>query len=311
MMRRLDFIVVGAQKAGTTSLWQYLRGHPRLFLPRGKEAPFFIFRSSARPGEFDAFMHRNFAGAPVAALLGKVTPDYMLGRGELDVEMVVERIAQALPEVKIVVLLRDPIERAISNYTMEARRRQESRSVDDALEESLDEKALATARARPTFTNSYVVQGEYGRILEVFRTRFKADQILVEQSRDLAADPGAVIDRTLSFLGQPTGYRPPDLGARHFRGGIRKRIDAPAEAELFDYLRREVLPHMNGDSALHANAFGFFFETWNVVPDKEQPQPSPEVRARLEDHYLEDAGHLADLGVEAPWIAAWSAPRPS
>jgi hypothetical protein len=151
------------------------------------------------------------------------------------------------------------------------------------------------------------VQGEYGRILEVFRSRFPAERILVEQCGDLARDPGAVLDATLSFLGLPPGYRPPGLGARHFRGGTRKRVDAVAEEALFDYLRREVLPHMKGDPALHANAFGFFFETWNVAPDEAPPRPSTEIRARLERHFRGDAERLAALGVAAPWIAEWGA----
>lgn len=305
----LDFIIIGAQKAGTTSLWQYLRGHPQIFLPAAKEAPFFIYSDAARAGEFESYMRKTFAAAPPGALLGKVTPDYMLGRDKVGVETVVERIADSCPDVKLIALLRDPIERAVSNHTMEVRRGQESRSLDAALEDSLDPEALASARALPTFVNSYLVQGEYGRILDVFRSRFPAGRMLVEQSRDLALDPAGVLDRTLSFLGLPAGHRPPDLGARHFRGGDRKRVDAEAEASLLGYLRQEVLPHMEGDAALHANAFGFFFETWNVIPDEAPPGPSGEIRARLERHYREDAERLAGLGVAAPWVAAWDERR--
>ena len=297
--------IIGAQKAGTTSLWQCLRGHPQIFLPRAKEAPYFIYPAADRPAEIEAYMRRAFAEAPAGALLGKATPDYMLGRGAVPVEAVAERIAAAFPEVKLIALLRDPIERAVSNHTMEIRRGQESRPLDAALAAQLGPQALADARSGPTFSNAYVAQGEYGRILDAYRSRFPAERMLIEQSDDLARDPGAVIDRVLSFLGLPTGFRPPELGARHFRGGTRRRVDAPAEAELLAYLREEVLPHMEGDPALHANAFGFFFETWNVVPDETPPQPSAEIRARLERHYRDDAERLARLGVAAPWLDDW------
>jgi hypothetical protein len=305
MKRQLDFIVIGAQKAGTTALWQYLRSHPGIFMPRAKEAPFFIFPGVARPGGFESYMDWTFSEASPEAVLGKATPDYMLGRNEVVVEAVAARIAATLPDVKLVVLLRDPIERAISNHTMELRRGGESRPLDEALREQLAPEALVGARSYPTFAGSYVIQGEYGRILEVFRRRFAADRILVEQSEDLACDPGAVIDRVLSFLGLPAGHRPPDLGVRYFRGGGKKRVDAEAEALLFDYLRREAMPHMSGDPSLHARAFGFFFETWNVVPEETPPPLSAEIRARLEEHYQLDAERLAGLGIAAPWIESW------
>jgi hypothetical protein len=309
MGRRLDFIVIGAQKAGTTSLWQYLRGHPRIFMPRAKEAPFFIYPGAARGGEFEAYMRRIFAEAPPDALLGKATPDYMLGRGSVGLEAVAERIAADAPAAKLIALLRDPIERAVSNHTMEARRGHERRPLDEALEDQLAPQALAAARACPDFTNSYVIQGEYGRVLEIFRSRFPREQMLVAQSRDLARDPRGVLERVLAFLGLPPGPRPHSLGVRHFAGGSRRRVDAEGEASLLAYLREEVLPHMEGDPALHANAFGFFFETWNVLPDEAPAAPSAEIRLRLERHYREDAERLRPLGAGAPWLAEWEERR--
>jgi hypothetical protein len=303
--RSLDFIVIGTQKGGTTSLWQYLRGHPDVFLTRAKEAPFFIRGDAAEPGAFAAYMRSAFREAPAGALLGKATPDYMLGRAEVGVEMVAERIAGAAPDAKLVALLRDPIERALSNYAMELRREQERRSADSALGEQLTPEGLAAARRYPTFSNSYVIQGEYGRILEVFRSRFPAERIFVDYTQELARDPGALLDRVLAFLGLPPGHRPPNLGTRYFRGGTRKRVDAEAQAALFDYLRSEVLPHLKGNPRPHANAFDFFFETWNVIPDEAPPPLSPETRLGLEQHFREDAERLAALGVATPWVATW------
>lgn len=304
--RTLDFLIIGAQKAGTTSLWQYLRPHPRLYLPSMKEAAFFFVSGS--PDELAQFSRKLFAEAPADALLGKVTPNYMIGESDIDVETVAKRIASTAPDVRLIALLRDPIERAVSNYTMAFRRRQEKRSLDAALSE-LDPEELAGARRRPSPTNSYIVAGEYGRTLEIYRTFFSAEQLLVVFTEDLARDPGVVLDSVLCFLGQSAGFRPEGLGERHFRSGSRKLLDPEAERLLFKYFREEILPHMRGSPRVHGAAFEFFYMTWNVVPDDHPPVVSKAVRARLEDHFRMDAERLAELGIEAPWLRRWEEAR--
>jgi hypothetical protein len=229
----------------------------------------------------------------------------MLGRGEVGVEAVADRIATALPEAKLIALLRDPIERALSNYTMEVRRGQEARLPDVAFADLLEPQGLAVARAYPAFSNSYVIQGEYGRILQVFRSRFPAEQMLVAYTGELNDDPGGLLDKVHAFLGVSPGHRPSDLNVHHFQGGLRKRVDAAAEASLFAHLREELLPHLKGDFRAHADAFGFFFETWNVIPDEAPTAVSGEIRLRLEEHFREDAERLAGLGIPAPWIDRW------
>jgi hypothetical protein len=300
---KLDFLVIGAQKGGTTSLWQYLREHPQLCMPESKEAA--LFTANPDPAKLPAYMQALFAGADPDALLGKVTPDYMVGAPGCGVETVAGRIASALPEVKLIALLRDPIERAISSYTMAVRRGQEKRSVNAALRELLDADELAHARAQPSPTNSYIVAGEYGRMLSAYRDHFPADQLLVTYTDDLADEPAVVLDDVLEYLGLPTGFRPNGLGARHFRGGAKKLLDDPeAEARLFQFYEEEILPHMNGPALMHRRAFEFFYETWNVVPE-EPPRITAHVRRLLEEHFHADAEKLGALGASTSWIFSW------
>ena len=301
---KLDFIVIGAQKSGTTSLWQHLRKHPDIHMPVSKELPFFTQRSP-RPEDLEAGMRELSAEAPSGALLGKATPDYMIGQPGVPVEMVAERIAVALPEAKLIALLRDPVERAISSYTMAVRRDEETRSLDAALAQLLDPDELAGARLRPTPTNSYLVAGEYGRILGSYRERFPADRMLVAFTEDLARDPGEVLDAVCGFLGVSTGFRPDGLEVRHFQGGRRKLLDPEAEERLFAFYADEILPHMRGSPSMNRRAFMFFYETWNVVPEDRPPELSAEVRARLEAHFRADSSKLAELGLSAPWVAGW------
>jgi hypothetical protein len=214
---KLDFVIIGTQKGGTTSLWQYLRDHPQLWMPRTKEAPFFNKAQADDAAELAAYMDRRFGEAPDGALLGKATPHYMMGSRRADVERIARRIATAFPDVRLIALLRDPLERAVSHYRMAVRRGQEERSFDEAIADLLDPGQLADGRSRATETNSYVVQGEYARILRAYHESLPAEQLHVELTEDLSGDPGAVVDRVLGFLGLPAGFRPKGLGVRHFR----------------------------------------------------------------------------------------------
>lgn len=306
--RGLDFLIIGTQKGGTTSLWQYLREHPRLAMPRSKEAAFFSREEARSPGALDAFVGRYFPDAAADALLGKATTRYMIGCPEVHVGDLAERIRVALPRVKLIALLRDPIERAVSGYAMAVRRNQDRRPVDVALEELLTDDRLAEARLRPVPENSYVVLGEYGRILEQYCSRFPSDQMLTLFTEDLAVDPGGVVDDVLSFLGLPTGFRPDGLGVQHFRGGTRKRLDPEGEKLLFDFLGRDVLPYMRGSAEANRKAFILFFATWNVAPEAPPPLPE-ETRMRLEDHFRSDADVLRQMGVRTPWIDRWNEGR--
>jgi len=308
----LDFIVIGAQKAGTTSLWQYLRSHPRICMPAAKEVPFFT-EKEPDPLLFSRGVRHLLADAPRDALGGKVTPDYMIGNTSskhgIDVEVVAKRIASALPNVKLIALLRDPIARAASSYRMAVRRGQDSRSLDQALSELLDEGQLVGARLSATPTNSYVVAGEYGRILEAYRRTFPAEQLLVIYTRELAQDPAALLDRVLLFLGLPPGYRPDDLGTRYFRGGTRKLLDPEAQRLLFKFHREQILPYMRGSPSVHRKAFQFFYETWNVAPDDGPPMIDTEIHMQLQEHFRADAERLRSLDIEAPWTADWGGGR--
>jgi hypothetical protein len=304
--RDLDFIVIGVQKGGTTSLWQYLRRHPQIAMPDFKEAAVFCMASERIPTMLARLMSSAFGDAGPEVKLGKVAPHYMMGKKQVGVDLIAERIAAALPDVRLIALLRDPIERAISQYRMAVRRGQESRSFDAAVEELLQPDRLELGRTRPSETNSYLAQGEYGRILQSYRTRFPAERIHIEMTEELDRAPGPAIDRVLSYLGLPAGYRPEGLDVRHYPGGASKRLDAEGEAQLRAFMAEQVWPELGDGQQKAKLAFDFFIETWNVIPDDRPPAFSQTHRARVEAHYAADAELLAELGVEAPWLAAWA-----
>lgn len=307
--RDIDFIVIGAQKAGTTSLWKYLSEHPRIAMPSFKEAPIFCMTEERVQGALEQLMESGFGEVAPDAVLGKVATYYMMGFGSVDVERVVDRIHGTWPEVRLLALLRDPVERAISHYKMSVRRGFESRTFDALVDELLEPGQLERARAQPSETNSYLVQGEYGRILRSYRRRFPAERIHVEMSADLESEPAEVVSRILAFLGLPADSSLPGLDVRHHLGGTERRLDAAAEAALVAFMEEQVWPRLGEDAMLAKGAFAFFLETWNVIPDDSKPSLSSANRARLESYFRADAEILGQIGVVPVWLADWDADR--
>src|SRR4051812_42429120 len=107
-LRAPDFLIVGAAKAGTTSLAAYLAEHPDVFMARRKELHFFGREKEYRRGW--EWYCSHFEGAGDARAVGEATPDYMWR------ERAVERIAQDLPKARIIATLRHPVDRAYSHY---------------------------------------------------------------------------------------------------------------------------------------------------------------------------------------------------
>ena len=295
---KLDFIVIGAQKAGTTSLWRYLEDNPRLRMPPYKEAPF--FSEPTYPDELRGYMRALFKDAPARAKLGTVTPTYMLGAPGVGVPQIAERIHATVPDVRLVALLRDPVERAFSAYRMAVGILGERRSFREAIAEQLAPAALESARRGAAPIDSYVIGGEYGRILEAYLDRFPGEQLHVELTTTLEREPGEVVRRVCEFVGVEP-HRPARLGERFYAGG-RPRLSGAAEADLKDYLARNVWPRMR-HSDQHREAFEFWFRLWNTEPSPAAETVDADSAERLREHYAEDALVLeAVTGVTASWL---------
>jgi Sulfotransferase domain len=331
----LEFIVIGTQKAGTTTLWQLLRDHPELWLPETKEAPFFSHSEVYERGLSD-YLQRLGAPAAAGRLRGTVTPHYMHGWRDTPTRTVAERIARDLPEVRLVALLREPIARARSQHAMALARGRERRGVDRAMSELLRARLLNQSRMRPDDTNSYVVQGEYGRILGEYLEFFPRARLHVEYSEGLAREPVETVRRILRFLGVREDYTPAEPFRRDFAGGGRARvsadelrellagidsaspraspavaadwlgrrkIDARGREELQRLLRRYAQAPPESHSRERKGLEFALTKIWNVAPAA--PEAISEgVRERLAAHFAGDAAALgAVTGSPAPWVA--------
>ncbi|MBO3738877.1 sulfotransferase family protein [Actinoplanes flavus] len=203
-----DFLIAGVPKAGTTALHAALTGHPQLFLPQVKEPKFFLSDGPpptiGGPGDVQTYQEhvwrrpdyeKLFDPAPPGVLKGEATPFYLYDLAAHD------RIKALIPEVKLIILLRDPVDRAHSNWT---------HLWVAGLEREAD--FLAACHAEPARREAhwadfwhYIGLGLYGRQLQHLYQRFSRDQVLLLRYRDLKDDPAETLDRVCAFLGVRTG----------------------------------------------------------------------------------------------------------
>jgi hypothetical protein len=294
----LDFVVIGAQKGGTTTLFEHLRKHPRLCLPADKEAPFFNRPELYSKGVDHLFSTYFPQPLPAGRLLGTVTPQYMCIRG------CAQRLADAFPSAKLVAILRDPVERAYSHYRMAARRDQDARSFDDAIAEMLaGPDALEAGRASTRLGETYVAWSEYGRMLGDYLERVPREQLLLTYTSDLEADPAAVLTAIEEFLEVPV-VLPDGLGERFHVGGSQRRFP-----NVQRRLRRSPVGWLWKRLPQGTRSRLFIrFDHWNVRRDEaggegeSGPRWSEATEARLRAHCAADEAVLAErFGVELPW----------
>jgi len=235
-----DFIILGAQKAGTTSLYRYLTLHPRVVAAHVKEVHYFDLNLERGPGWYRSnFPYRRSLGhGPARRLTGEASPYYLFH------PRCATRIHAALPEVALIAILRDPVARALSHYNHNLRNRRETRSFAQALEEEdgLLGGELRRMRTDPSYESfavqhySYKARGRYAEQLERYFETFGRDQVLVLRSEDLFSDPQGVFALTLAHL----GLEPMHLGQFEQRNKGRYRRDEDATLAA---LREYFSPH--------------------------------------------------------------------
>lgn len=225
-------LVIGAQRSGTSSLYKYLGEHPDLAPSLRKEVGYFTrfygqpetWYRSHFPLQLRRHLARSARGHDLVAF--EATPDYLLH------PLAPERAHRLLPDARIVVLLRDPVERAFSHYGHMVRLGYETLPFEEALaregERTEDDRRriLADSTHDPTqfLRFSYVARGMYAAQLRAWMAQFPAERFFVLDSGELYADPGAAYQQILRFL----GVRP--WAPRHLPNISARRDDAPAEA---------------------------------------------------------------------------------
>ncbi len=203
-----DFIIAGVPKAGTSALHAALVRHPQLFLPSVKEPKFFLTDGppprTGGPGDRQTYQEHVwrradyealFAPAPADAVKGEATPFYL---HNLEAH---RRMHELTPYAKLILILRDPVDRAHSNWSHLWGAGLESES------DFLKAVALEPRRRAAGWAAfwQYTALGQYGSQLEHLLTYVDREQILLLRFRDLRDQPAATLDRVCAFLGVATG----------------------------------------------------------------------------------------------------------
>lgn len=192
-----EFLGIGVQKGGTTTLHRLLAQHPQVALPGRKEVHYFSLHHGRGPGWYG----EHFAAARPGQRRGEITPYYVFH------PQAAERVASLLPQVRLIVLLRDPVERCLSQYFHSRRLGLEPLDLEAALAAEpgrLRGAALHLAgdhgRHQSHQEHSYQARSRYELQLPAYERQFAPHQLLVLRSEDLFVQPRLVWQQVLQFL---------------------------------------------------------------------------------------------------------------
>jgi hypothetical protein len=195
-LHRVDFVIGGVQKGGTTFLASILAAHPGIVMPEMKEPHWFDNDERYAHGVPPPARYHALYGDPTSTRLwGDATPTYWWW------PPAPARIRDYHPGIRWILLLRDPASRAYSHWNMERKRGRETLGFREAL--AAEDERMRRATMHESRAYSYLSRGYYARQLARLWTLFPREQTLVLRSDWLYAEPSAIAARVFRFLGVP------------------------------------------------------------------------------------------------------------
>lgn len=284
-----NFIVLGAQKAGSTYLAEALRAHPDIFMP-AEEVPAFEDPDYERGGIEK--LQQKLAGAGGVAAVG-IKRAALLAREECPL-----RIAEHIPDARLIAILRNPIDRAVSSlFNLMHGGKAPILPVDEALTMILD----GTMQRGWPMSQLVLEYGLYQKHLDRYLEHFDRKQMLILLHDDLRADAIAVVRRMYEFLGVEAGYQPSTLQRRPMAAPYslsRLRIlraMQPLHSTILDDGSR--VYRKPGVVAASMRVLSGALDRVVLKPlfNAPAPKPSPDVRRRLLEYYSDDITALQRL----------------
>ncbi|MEG3932433.1 tetratricopeptide repeat protein [Microcoleus sp. T2B6] len=234
-----NFIIIGSQRCGTTSLYTYLAQHPRILTPIKKEMDFFSWH-------FDRGIDWYLAHFPPMPsgeefVTGEASPSYF------DCREAPERLYSLFPEAKLIVLLRNPVDRAISQFYRLTDLNWEARSLDRVISDEVERLNQNPEYIIGEEPGNYLARGRYIEFIKNWRTFFPQEQLLILKSEDFYAGAATTVKQVLEFLdlpeyqlseyqnANPGSYQPVNESVRDWLSDYFR----PYNQELEEYLGRE------------------------------------------------------------------------
>ena len=280
-----NFFIVGAAKAGTTSLYRYLEQHPQVYMPALKEPNYFSRLGEINgPQRFvevvsdEASYLSLFAGAAGYPAVGEASTSY------LGLEETADAIHAQVPEARIMMVLRDPIERAHSHYLMAFRNGLQRRSFHEVVRRELEDPNVGWGANWHRYTMLYYPG------VKRYLDAFGRERVLVLLTEDLKRDPRAVVREAASFLG--------------IDAGPVERIDYAEEYNPHRAPRHRLAPLVMGSNALRYVAMDLlrlpkpalrFVRDRTLFKRQEKPQLDTRTLELLREVYEKDVSRLEAL----------------
>lgn len=246
---RLNFLIVGAEKAGTSALFDYLRRAPGIYGPINKELNFFDRDDRYGDGTDLTPLHRWFLMAPKDAIRGEASPSY------LKHPHCFQRIRDYNPDMKIIAILRSPVRRAFSAWNFRRARLRDKRDFMTAVRVELESGGdLSVARENKY---RYIGTGRYAaQLRELFKV-FPRENILLMKYEDFTRDQPRYVRDAVRFIGGPD-----DIDVPKMRKVNVWRYDRKLTASEF----LEILPHYEDDIRAVEEMTGWDCSDWRRPP---------------------------------------------
>ena len=229
-LRFPDFLGLGTQKGGTSTLHALLKTHPSVFLPPSKELHYFSLHAD-RSSEWYA---NHFSASTMLQHCGEITPFYLFHPA------VPQRIKSLLPKVRLIVLLRDPVERCLSQVFHARRLGFERLNPEDAI--NAEAERLASGDEYSHQKHSYQARSRYLEQLDRYERLFPKHQLLILRSEDLFEQTEQIWNQLLNFLRLPIHPLPNPLPHANRGKGEAQQVTPALRARL----RKELAPTAAG-----------------------------------------------------------------
>tara|TARA_Y100000591_G_C21848456_1_gene710102 strand:+ start:972 stop:1865 length:894 start_codon:yes stop_codon:yes gene_type:complete len=289
MKKEINFLIIGAQKSGTTFLYNILKVSNNIFMPQEKELPFFLNKNIDQKN-YEKFIDEYFYDSKADQTIGTSTPQYMI------YPECFKSIKQTLPNIKLIAILRDPIKRLISHYDMACRFGKENRSLNSVLEDQLNNIEFYRNTPFDDPTGKYIVAGEYGRIFLQLLENFDKNQIHILLFQDLINQPKVETKKIMNFLNLKSEINEIKK-FNNMRGGKKKliNIDIYKIIILFNKIGiKKIIPNFLKKKIKNLLSF---VDNVNVDTKTKTSidQIRPDLHKKLKDHYRKDLNLLKNI----------------
>jgi hypothetical protein len=261
-----NLIIIGAMKCGTTTLHHHLNLHPQILMSREKELDFFVSKRKWERGI--EWYKSHFVGE--AKIYGESSPNYTNYPCWTGVP---EKMYSIVPEAKLIYILRDPIERIISNYIHQYAARKESQPLNKALSDYDN--------------NVYISRSKYYTQLEQYLQYFPETNILVITLEDLSSQPHKTMENVLDFLGLDKSLNFNPTPQKLHRSIFKRRKSQWGEVLSRSFMKKTI---KKMPPEIRYNFEKIFYLPFSQKVEK--PTLDEKLRERLIDYLLEDINRL-------------------